>query len=274
MSQNIISENYASDAFDDIFSENFFSENHVSENDIYEICDSENDIPGLEGSENEISKNYYSESSASENYGSKSDNSENNDTSRDISELYDYQVDASEKKSDSYQGKLEKPIIDEPAKRLREQFLKSLSGQSHEKPKPLIPTPSFRVVESENFSSENDFSKNHASENDISANNGSEDDTHIIQVRKFKKHLGSVIYYCRHIFCSSHFPFLVFGHFLGQSYKNTKVLRNICLHFALQYGQDRKKQNENHATKVTKIPKTKGQKYGMNETKVCAFLAS
>ena len=28
-----------------------------------------------------------------------------------------------------------------------------------------------------------------------------------------------------------------------------------------------KKQKENHATEVTEIPKTKRQKYGMNETK-------
>ena len=31
-------------------------------------------------------------------------------------------------------------------------------------------------------------------------------------------------------------------------------------------GKTEKNQNENHATKVTKIPKTKRQKYGMNET--------
>ena len=29
-----------------------------------------------------------------------------------------------------------------------------------------------------------------------------------------------------------------------------------------------KNENENHTTKVTKIPKTKGQKYGMNEALV------
>ena len=31
-------------------------------------------------------------------------------------------------------------------------------------------------------------------------------------------------------------------------------------------GKTEKKWNENHATKVTKIPKTKRRKYGMNET--------
>ena len=44
-----------------------------------------------------------------------------------------------------------------------------------------------------------------------------------------------------------------------------KILSNLCLHFARQDGQDRKKWNKNHATKVTKIPKTKRQN-GMNET--------
>ena len=47
-----------------------------------------------------------------------------------------------------------------------------------------------------------------------------------------------------------------------------KKLRNLCLHFARQDGQDGKKRKENHATKVTKIPKSKTQKYGMNETMI------
>ena len=47
-----------------------------------------------------------------------------------------------------------------------------------------------------------------------------------------------------------------------------KILHNLCLHFARQDGQDGKNHNELHATQVTKIPKTKTQKYGMNETKV------
>ena len=34
------------------------------------------------------------------------------------------------------------------------------------------------------------------------------------------------------------FRFLVFGHFCQQSYKNTKILHNLCLHFARQGGQD------------------------------------
>ena len=43
-----------------------------------------------------------------------------------------------------------------------------------------------------------------------------------------------------------------------------KILYNLHLHFGRQDGQDRKKVKENHATKVTKIQKTKRQKYGMN----------
>ena len=70
------------------------------------------------------------------------------------------------------------------------------------------------------------------------------------------------------MFCSSQFSFLVFGHFWQRSYKNTKILGNLCLHFARQDGQDGKNRKGNHATKVTKIPKTKRRKYGMNETLV------
>ena len=70
------------------------------------------------------------------------------------------------------------------------------------------------------------------------------------------------------MFRSSHFSFLVFGHFWQQSYENTKIFRNLRLHFARKDGQDRKKGKENQATKVTKIPKTKRRKYGMNETRI------
>ena len=49
----------------------------------------------------------------------------------------------------------------------------------------------------------------------------------------------------------------------------TKILRILYLHFARQDGQDGKKWKENHASKVTKIPKTKRRKYGMNQT--CAL---
>ena len=50
--------------------------------------------------------------------------------------------------------------------------------------------------------------------------------------------------------------------------KVTKILRNLCLHEARQDGQDGKKLKENHKTKVTKLPKTKRRKYGMNETMI------
>ena len=64
-----------------------------------------------------------------------------------------------------------------------------------------------------------------------------------------------------------HFSFLVFGHFWQQNYEGTKISCNLCLDFARQDGQDNgKKRRENHATKVTKLPKTKRRKYGMNKT--------
>ena len=52
--------------------------------------------------------------------------------------------------------------------------------------------------------------------------------------------------------------FLVFGHFWQWSYENTKILRNLCLHFARQDRQDGKNRKEN----------TKRWKYGMNETTI------
>ena len=64
---------------------------------------------------------------------------------------------------------------------------------------------------------------------------------------------------------SSHFLNLVFGHFGNEV---TKILCNLCLHFARQDGKNKKKRKENHANNVTKIPKTKRQKYGMNETPI------
>ena len=63
-------------------------------------------------------------------------------------------------------------------------------------------------------------------------------------------------HFCSDLFRSSNFSFLVFGHFWQRSYENTKILRNLCLRFARQDGQDREKRKENHTTKVTKIPKT------------------
>ena len=66
----------------------------------------------------------------------------------------------------------------------------------------------------------------------------------------------------------SFIPFFVFRFWFLVTFADevTKILCNLCLHFARQDGQDGKNQKENHATKVTKIPKTIRRKYGMNET--------
>ena len=50
--------------------------------------------------------------------------------------------------------------------------------------------------------------------------------------------------------------------------KITKYYVTFVYILQSKMGQTGKKRKENHATKVTKIPKTKRQKYGMNETKV------
>ena len=69
--------------------------------------------------------------------------------------------------------------------------------------------------------------------------------------------MGTYVYFVHPIF---RFLFLVtFGD------EVMKILRNLCLHFARQDGQDGKKWKENHATKVTKIPKTKRQNSNNNE---------
>ena len=52
-------------------------------------------------------------------------------------------------------------------------------------------------------------------------------------------------------------PIFGFWFLVTSGNKVTKILGNLCLHFARQDGQDGKTQKENHATKVTKIPKTK-----------------
>ena len=50
---------------------------------------------------------------------------------------------------------------------------------------------------------------------------------------------------------------MVFGRIWRQSYENTKILRNLSLHFAMQDRQDGKKMKENYAIKVTENQKTK-----------------
>ena len=61
------------------------------------------------------------------------------------------------------------------------------------------------------------------------------------------------ILFLTHLFCSYHFSFFVFGHCWRWSYKNTKILCNLCLHFARQDGQDGK-----NGKKITQLkwPKT------------------
>ena len=60
--------------------------------------------------------------------------------------------------------------------------------------------------------------------------------------------------------------FLVFGHFWQQSYKNRKYYVIVVYILQGKMGKT-EKQKENHTTKVNKIPKTKRQKYGMNQKK-------
>ena len=47
-----------------------------------------------------------------------------------------------------------------------------------------------------------------------------------------------------------------------------KILHNFCLQFARHDGQGGKNQNENHATKMTKIPKKKRRKI-WDERNIC-----
>ena len=55
---------------------------------------------------------------------------------------------------------------------------------------------------------------------------------------------------------------MVFGHFWHQSYKSTKILHNVCLHFARQDGQYGKKGEENHVVKRPKYQKPKDENMG------------
>ena len=70
---------------------------------------------------------------------------------------------------------------------------------------------------------------------------------------------------------SCDFPFPIFCSSFLVTFANevTKILCNLCLHFARQDGQDRKRQKENHRTKMSKIQKTKRRKYGtMNKKQI------
>ena len=69
------------------------------------------------------------------------------------------------------------------------------------------------------------------------------------------------------LFHLSHFWFLVtYGH------EVTKIWKYYVIFVYILPGKMEKKQKENHASKVTKIPKTKRQKYGMNETIVVRYV--
>ena len=54
------------------------------------------------------------------------------------------------------------------------------------------------------------------------------------------------------MFRSSHFSFLVFCHFWRRSYENTKILHNLCLHFA--------RQDVKNGKKITQLKWSKYQK--------------
>ena len=69
------------------------------------------------------------------------------------------------------------------------------------------------------------------------------------------------------MFRSSHFSFWFLVTFGNEVTKIRKYyVLNLRSHFARQDGQDGKKWKENHATRVTKIPKTRRRKYGLYET--------
>ena len=64
-------------------------------------------------------------------------------------------------------------------------------------------------------------------------------------------------------FIVSFIPFFVFGHFWRQSYKNTKILHNLCLHFARQDGQYWKNGKKIMQLKWPKYPKPKDENVGL-----------
>ena len=87
-------------------------------------------------------------------------------------------------------------------------------------------------------------------------------DEWLLQHRSSSSHVFTIPEY---MFRSSHISFLVFGYFCRQSYENTKYY--VIFVYILQGKMGKtEKRKENHATKMTKKPKTKIRKYGMNET--------
>ena len=67
----------------------------------------------------------------------------------------------------------------------------------------------------------------------------------------------------------SFFPFFIFWFLVTFGDEVMKIIRD----FGRQDGQDRKKREDNHATKATKRPKTKRQKYGMNNEQHIDYLS-
>ena len=64
----------------------------------------------------------------------------------------------------------------------------------------------------------------------------------------------SIFFNQSHLFRFVHSSFWFLVTFVNEV---TKILHNLCLHLARQDEQDGKNRKENHATKVTKIPKDK-----------------
>ena len=60
----------------------------------------------------------------------------------------------------------------------------------------------------------------------------------------------------------SFIPYFVFGHFWQQRYENTKILRNLCLHFARQDGEDGKKGKKILQLESPKYQKPKDENMG------------
>ena len=74
------------------------------------------------------------------------------------------------------------------------------------------------------------------------------------------------------MFCSSHLLFFLFlVTFDDEVTKNTKILFTFCM---ARWARRKKKRKENHAPKVTKIPKTKRREYGMSKTQMLSRVGS
>ena len=59
-----------------------------------------------------------------------------------------------------------------------------------------------------------------------------------------------------------------FWSLLASKTTNKNITQSLFTFCKARWARRGKKWKENHATKVTKIPKTKRRKYGMNETRI------